>query len=472
MFYIYNIFFYAILFWIVSHILLKNNLTPISKITWVALFFFLPYPAIIIYWLFGNERLSKKAREYKASFEHLKEIYPDYFLKSKKDFKYSNSFNYASSINNFKPLGGNKVELINPQSKAQEDILDSINQASSNISITYYIWLPDKTGISLCNSLIEASKRGVRCRVLVDHIGSKKLIKSPYWKEMIDAGIEAKIDLYIKYLPLGYLFIFFYRIDIRNHRKLALIDDRTAYIGSQNCADDNYQNSRYGPWEDIVVKINGPLVHQLKILFLSDWAPAVGEFFTFNESNDIFSENALAVSIADGPTERYGAFSQFLVCLLNEAKSCITITTPYFVPDSNTLDSLCSAALRGIKVTLILPHLNNSKIVSYASKITYFNLLKSGVKIYEYLPGLLHSKTLLIDNKKVCLGSSNLDLRSFNLNYENNILVEDIDFAFQIKSRQNEYIRKSIPVLLSDVEKMSRIIKFRNNIASVLRSLI
>ncbi|AWX13383.1 cardiolipin synthase [Mergibacter septicus] len=444
-----------------SRILWRNDLDPIARLAWFAVLMLLPYIGIAIYWLFGENNIGKEASaKYKAFFQQFKQRYPtlistiNYSPAQKLiELPYQPAFNYASSINGFHTLSGNSAELMPDAQLARQRLIKDIQQAKDSVHILYYIWLEDHTGITVAQALIDAAKRGVTCRVMVDGLGSRLFIKSSYWQQMEQAGIQLAVAFSLKN-PIKTILTS--RLDLRNHRKITLIDNKIVYCGSQNCADPEFRiKPKFAPWVDILLRFEGGVVQQMQLLFFSDWLVATGENLIPLEFQPqpfkIQDKGILAQVVGDGPTERKNASPQLFATLFSVAREQIILSTPYFVPDPMTIESLCAAALRGIKVTIIFPKYNDSWIVSAASRSHYFALLNAGVTIYEYKLGLLHAKTLTIDNKVSFIGSTNLDLRSFNLNYENNILLQDEKTTTAIYQRQLDYISQSELVTLTQI---------------------
>lgn len=201
-----------------------------------------------------------------------------------------------------------------------------------------------------------------------------------------------------------------------------------------------------------MLRFEGPIVAQNELLFLSDWVQVTGEDLRHFDLKASHVDGGFPAQVmGDGPTERKGATPQLFSSLIGCAQHALTLSTPYFVPDSTVLEGLCSAAHRGVDVTLIFPKMNDSWIVAAASRSYYRKLLTAGCRILEYKGGLLHAKTLTIDGRVSLIGSSNLDLRSFDLNYENNILLQDDKVTAAIRDRQSDYIAQSDAVMLDEV---------------------
>ena len=301
-----------------------------------------------------------------------------------------------------------------------------IDAAKDHVHVLFYIWLPDHNGCKVVEALKRAAARGVTCRAMADDLGSRTIIRSEHWQAMRAAGVRVAAGL-----PIGNPLLrpFDGRIDLRNHRKIVVIDDRITYCGSQNCADPEFLvKAKYAPWVDAVMRFEGPIARQNQFLFASDWMTYVDE-----NLDDILSKplplptpgGAPAQVIGTGPTVRYSAMPEMFESLLFAARREVVVTTPYYVPDESLQNALCTTAYRGVDTTIVFPARNDSWIVGAASRSYYADLLAAGVKIYEYEGGLLHTKSLTLDGEVTLIGSANMDRRSFELNYENNILFHD-----------------------------------------------
>jgi len=459
---------------IALRVLSREYLAPVKRLAWLMVLFILPIAGMVLYFLFGEARLNRfsdtKHTELSEKL-HALEIRSggdDKALRSHVDKAYRGAFRYAQSINGFGVTLGNKAELLPDGEAARTRLIDDLDAAKSQIHVLYYIWLKDETGTKTVEALIRAAKRGVECKVMADALGSRKLIRSKLWKEMKEAGVEVSSALpYINIIKT----VLLSRFDLRNHRKITVIDGKITYCGSQNCADEAFlPKKRYAPWVDIMLRFEGPIVAQNSLLFASDWLIHNDETEIDIFDHDVKGlEGGFPAQVwGSGPTDRVGATSQLFTTLIGTAQKELTISTPYFVPEETVLGALYSAAHRGIKVRMIFPARNDSFIVRAASQSYYRELLDAGVDIYEFEGGLLHSKTITIDGKISMVGSTNIDLRSFDLNYENNILFQNTILTKAVRDRQETYINASRKVSLEQVRKWSLPKRIWNNMIAAL----
>ncbi len=437
-------------------ILLRDDLSPPARLAWFIVLNLVPYFGSIIYFLFGEIDIGSRAnRRHKEVFDEIR-AKAHRFMGDAGDTErlidpaYCPAFRYAGSINGFYPVDDNAAELMADGDATRARLVADIDAATDHVHVLYYIWLSDNTGTDVAEALIRAAGRGVTCRAMADGLGSRALIKSGLWKRMDAAGVNLAVALSFRNLIRVLLTS---RVDLRNHRKITVIDGRITYCGSRNSADPEFlPKAKYAPWVDIMLRFTGPVVAQNQLLFASDWMQATGETL---DGIELVSEPVKggfpAQVMGVGPTERRGATPQLFANLITCARSDLTISTPYFVPDTTLMDALCAAAHRGVTVTLIYPKRNDSWIVAAASRSYYHKLLEAGCIIHEFKDGLLHAKTLTIDGKVSLIGSSNLDLRSFDLNYENNILLQNEGITQAVYDRQQDYISRSEGVELPTV---------------------
>ena len=458
-------------------ILLRDDLVPTTRLAWFIVLMLLPYAGTLVYFLFGEVNLGKSAdARHTRIFDQIRKKAADAIgtgtvTDNTIALPYRPAFHYAASINGFQTVTGNTAEVMRDAAHTRARMIADIDGARDHVHVLYYIWLNDDTGTELGKALIRAAQRGVTCRAIADGMGSRAMIHSPLWREMKKAGVHLAIAL-----PFRNVFhtMITSRLDLRNHRKITVIDGAIGYCGSQNCADPEFRvKPKYAPWVDIMLRFQGPVVAQNQLLFASDWMQATdASFDIFTWGKTAHPDGFAAVVMGDGPTERMGATPQLFATLINCARDHITLTTPYFVPDATVFEALCSAAYRGVRVTLIFPEKNDSWIVAAASRSYYKKLLTAGARIHEFKGGLLHAKTLTVDDTISLIGSSNLDLRSFDLNYENNILLQDSAITADIMTRQTHYLSQSDEVRLSHVLNWPYHNRIWNNVIATIGPIL
>jgi cardiolipin synthase len=347
-----------------------------------------------------------------------------------------------------------------------------IDASQDHVHLITYIWLPDNNGLKVVKALQRAAARKVICRAMADGLGSRIMIESPHWKAMQAGGVHVATAL-----PIGNPLLrpLRGRIDLRNHRKILVIDNRITYCGSQNCADPEFRiKAKFAPWVDAMMRFEGPIARQNQYLFASDWMEQMGGDLTplLRQPVPSGGPGLTAQVIGTGPTVYNSAMPEVFETLMYTARRELVITTPYYVPDEAMQTALGATARRGVKTTIIFPARNDSWIVGAASRSYYSDLLAAGVQIYEYKGGLLHTKSLTLDGEVTLIGSANMDRRSFDLNYENNILFYDPALTAKMRRRQDAYLACSHPVTADTVAQWSMPRRLWNNTIAMLGPIL
>ena len=472
-----SILFFAALAVTIVRIVLRPQRDPASRVAWLIATLAGPGGGIVAYLLLGEARITAKRRaRYRAIEAHLP--HPSEKAEVRRKLArtaYAAPFALAATVNALPPTAGNRARLAADSNAAIREMVADIDDATSTVHLCFYIWLADNNGFRIKDALIRAAKRGVKVRVLADALGSRGFIRSAYWIEMRNAGVDARIAL-----PIGGLVwtLIRGRFDLRNHRKQLIIDNRIAWSGSQNLADPEFRvKSKYAPWVDVMVRWEGPVVRDCQFIFAADWESEHGDdigalLADGAEPPPAASPGIVAQIVGTGPNLRYAAMTACFVSLIHAARRELVVTTPYFVPDEQLIFALLDCARRGVATTMILPRRNDSAIVAGASRSYYADLIEAGVRVYEYRPGLLHAKTMVADGEVALIGSANLDRRSFELNFENNILFADAAFAAEIRRRQDDYILDSDAITAADMASVGAPRRFWQNLLAMLSPLL
>lgn len=455
-------------------ILIRPHREPASRLAWLLVILLLPALGVVAYLLLGEVNIGRaRVRRVDAVTAGIGEVAGTAgegtaALPPETEARHGHLFRTAGSINGFRPHGGNRAQLLEDSNASIRAMVDDIDRAADHVHLLFYIWLTDDNGKRVADALQRAARRGVTCRAMVDGLGSRGMVGSDLWGQMRDAGVKLAVAL-----PIGNpLFRAIRgRVDLRNHRKIVVIDNEITYCGSQNCADPEFRvKAKYAPWVDAVMRFEGPVVRQNQLLFASDWLAQVDDDLTELLTSPIPSPGAgfPALAFGTGPTVRYSAMPEVFVSLMHSARRELVITTPYYVPTDPMQAALCASARRGVATTIVFPARNDSWIVGAASRSYYGDLLEAGVRIQEYVGGLLHTKSLTLDGEVTLIGSANADRRSFELNYENNILLVDRAVTDQMRARQDSYIAASREVSLEEVRAWSLSQRLWNNAVAML----
>jgi cardiolipin synthase len=454
----------------IGRALLRPEREPAARMAWVVVILVAPVLGLVLYVLFGEPNIGRKrVARLRAALERL----PSYDATATHEGegeaeaqlpqRIAPLFRVGASISGFPAVAGNSGVLLPSSDAAIDAMIADIDAATEHVHLMFYIWLPDNNGVKMVEAVKRAARRGVTVRAMADDLGSRLLIRSPHWKDMAGAGVRLAAAL-----PIGFILSrpLKGRIDMRNHRKILVVDNRVTYCGSQNCADPAFEiKAKYAPWVDAIMRFEGPIVRQNQHLFASDWMAHRAEDLSALVAEPVgpigpgFPAQVIGTSAATRPS----AMPEMFEALMYAARRELVATTPYYVPDEPIQAALCASARRGVDTTLILPARNDSWIVAAASRSYYAQLLGAGVRLYEYRPGLLHTKSLTVDGEVTLIGSANMDRRSFELNFENNILLCDPELTRAMRLRQDEYIAQSNPVERAEVEAWTLYSRLRNN---------
>lgn len=356
------------------------------------------------------------------------------------------------------PLGlsalmGNDVRLFDTCDAFVDALIADIDRAERSVSMLFYIWQSKGRIIEVEQALVRATKRGVKCRLLIDSGGSRQFFASTSASTLKKNGIEIS-----EALPVGRFRIHLKRIDIRNHRKIIAIDNHTAYTGSMNMVDPRYFliKKGVGQWIDVMSRVCGPAARVLAMNIALDWA-IEDERKDRKDTNELLqsleedplpeAEGEIAVQIVpSGPDESAMLIQQMLITLMYNARKRLILTTPYFIPGEAMLAAMVNAANRGVRVSLVVPEKIDSLLVRHASRAYFEDLLAVGVEIYQFQGGLLHSKTVTADDDVALLGSVNMDRRSFSINFEISMFVYNSGVLRDLRSLQQRYIDSSLRI--------------------------
>ena len=454
--------------------ILRPHREPSSRVAWIVVIFVLPAVGIVAYLLLGETNIGRRRvarmREVLARMPEARSVpmacSPS--ARTVEDEQSAHLFRIGQSVNGFEPVAGNSAQLMHDSNVAIDSMVADIDAATRHVHLIFYIWLTDNNGLKMVEALKRAAARGVVCRAMADALGSRAMIGSPSWEAMQASGVKLAVAL-----PIGNPFLRTLkgRIDLRNHRKIVVIDNEITYCGSQNCADPEFRvKAKYAPWIDLMMRFEGPIVLQNQFLFASDWMAHVDEDICelLHEPIAECKSGFPAQVIGTGPTVRHSAMPEVFETLMHAARHELIISTPYYVPDEAMQAALCSCARRGVSTKIIFPARNDSFVVAAASQSYYAELLDAGVQIFEYQGGLLHTKSLTLDGHVTLIGSANMDRRSFELNYENNILFHDRGLTIQVRGRQQEYLNDSLQVTVDMVGQWPMRRRLFNNTIAML----
>lgn len=452
--------------------------SPSTATAWLLVILLWPLPGIIAWSILGTNVLpSRRLERHNAALLHFKDMRnriqrhelpgaatPDLPPNLQATADLAEHLGYMNASSN------NTVEFITNASTFIDELVAGIDAAQREISLLYYIFVNDSAGGKVIDACRRARRRGVTVRLLVDSVGSRDFLKSRAAKKLRAEGISVA-----EALPVRIYRAKAARFDLRNHRKLAIFDRRTAITGSHNVTEPSYGRSDGLLWKDVSLKLGGPVVRQLESVFIEDWYVETGEMLDtphlFTEPAD-YSGKACVQTIPSGPSYQTDNYQRLIIASIIGAQEQITITTPYLIPDVGMLQAIEVARLRGVRIRLVVPARSDQIIVGFASRAYYDEFLRRGVEVYLYDKGLLHSKTITIDSDLGFVGSSNFDIRSFSLNFEINMILYGIEENLGLHRIQGLYICNSHRLRPEDWQKRSRVSIALESLTKLLSPLL
>lgn len=435
---------------ITLRILIKRRSIP-SSMSWLLTIYIIPFIGISIWFFFGELYLGKREKRianriWSISNQWLNELKSCTYIFQIKNSEVATAlFQLCKHRQGISGIKSNKLKLLTNTKKTIQILIRDIYLARKNIEMVFYIWKPGGIADDVAIALIESAKRGIRCRLMLDSAGSIEFFRSPWVDRMRKSGIQV-----VEALKVSLFRIFLRRLDVRQHRKIILIDNYITYSGSMNLVDPYLfkKSSGIGQWIDLMTRIEGPIAATIGIIYSCDWEIETGfkilpqlpnRNLLENKSN---KETSIQV-IASGPGFPENMIHQALLTAIYSARNELIMTTPYLVPSEDLLHAICTAAQRGVKVSIIIPLYHDSILVKWASRVFFSELLEAGVKIYQFKKGLLHSKSILVDRQLSLIGTANLDMRSLWLNFEITLVIDDSHFGQNLSFIQNQYISDS-----------------------------
>lgn len=431
----------AALFWIPS------RSRPAAARSWLLLVGFVPLLGLPIYLVLGQPWVSAQRRERQAAASRLIVEKQAPLSQLRWDARPDPAIvaddiaRLAERLGGFMPMTGNAVALLDDYDASLDALLTDIDGAQHELHLLYYLMFDDPVGRKFADALRRAAQRGVRCRLLLDAVGAKPGLRA-FAKPLRDAGVQVQ-----PMLAGGLAWRRSSRMDLRNHRKIAVIDGRIGYTGSQNLAQAEFV--RGYPNREVVARVQGPVVAQLAALFASDWYIETGEVLEIDTNAPKPVGDAPAQVLPSGPAYPFENARNAMIAMIQRAQHKVVLATPYFVPDDATLDALRIAALSGIDVQLILSKTNNQRLTAWTQASYYDELLLAGVRIALYRPHFLHAKHLSVDDEIALVGSINLDIRSFALNAEVGLLCYDPAVVARLRAIEADCLAQSDAVDLT-----------------------
>ncbi len=450
---------------------------PTTTWTWLFVLMFIPIIGFVLYLFIGQDMRKKKLFAQKEEID-LKSIadrqsalIKNRTLDEIKPVAQKHSDIIQLQLRNSQSVytQNNKVTILNNGDEKFPALFKAIKEAKDHVHLEYYIIRYDNLGKMLQKLLIEKAQEGVEVRLLYDGMGCRKVPRR-YFSELSKAGVQVA-EFYPPKLPYVN-----FRLNYRNHRKIAIIDGEKAFTGGLNIGDE-YKGlvKKYGFWRDIHSMLEGESVDYFQIRFMVDWHFAYGERLPFEQRyfphKPIVGNTGVQV-VSSGPDSTWAAIHQGYFKMITNAKKNIYLQTPYLIPDDSILEALKIAALGGVDVRIIIPCKPDHPFVYWASTSYAGELIDAGVKVYTYDNGFLHSKLLIVDGEIVSMGSANMDIRSFKLSFELNAFVYDEEVAKEFEQVFIQDLKCSTLITKELYAQRSNYIKFKESISRLLSPIL
>lgn len=469
-----NLILFLQLFYIVTAIgviivIITQNRNPVKTVSWILILLFLPLLGLFIYYFFGEDGRKKRLISHKM-FRRLSEQAFDRIepkILTPPPPEYANLVNLVGYTDRASLYPGNKITFYSDGESKFAALFEEIRKARHHIHIQYYIYMDDDIGCKLADLLAEKVKEGVIVRLMYDDVGSWN-VKRKFFKRLKKQGIQVEA-----FLKVAFRFLTS-RVNYRNHRKIVVIDGNVGFMGGMNVADRYIQGVDYGVWRDNHIKVEGKAVAALQTSFVIDWNYSRKEFLSDDAYfPNIESEgNALIQFATSGPMGQYKSIHLGIVQAFYNAKKYIYIQTPYFVPTDLLMSAIQTAAMRGIDVRLMIPRQSDTTFVHIATLSFIQELLEVGVKVYLFEGGFLHSKMMVIDDSLTITGSANMDVRSFEHNFEIDAFIYDCSASLESHDIFERDMQMSSLLRSEDWAERSNFRKFTESIVRLFSPLL
>jgi len=450
-------------------IIVLDNRNPVHTIAWILILLFLPFVGLILYFFFGRNVRRERIINKKSYNKLLRKPTSEYMAQEPTVNvpEYSRLIDFFRQTEQAFPLGGNRCETYTDGYSMLQGLIRELMKAKHHIHLEYYIFEDDAVGRLIRDVLIDRAKAGVEIRIIYDDVGCWR-VPYDFFEKMLESGIEVKSFLKVRF-PL-----FTSRVNYRNHRKIVVIDGRVGFIGGMNLALRYLKGVANGIWRDTHIMIEGKAVHGLQTIFLLDWYFVDRTLITsekYFSSSDICGSSIIQI-VSSSPIGPWREIMLGLTQAILSAKRYFFIQTPYFLPTDTILSALQTAALAGVDVRLMLPAKNDSWLSQLACSSYLKFLLEAGVKILFYNKGFLHSKLMVSDDLFSTVGSTNVDFRSFEHNFEINAFIYDRNMALKMREIFLTDQHNCNQVVLSIWEKRKWYYKVAESITRLLSPLL
>jgi len=442
---------------------------PAVTLAWVLAFFLLPVAGMLLYMFFGYQQFALRRRAAPNPLHRLLLLResPERFPGESDPLK-TPMETLAEGLTDFPAVSGNRVRFYTRSEDTDDALVHAIQAARHHAHMCYYIFEPDRTGLRFRDLLIEQARRGVECRVLMDAVGSYRVGKS-FLRPLHQAGVRTAFFNPFRTFKRPWAF------NARNHRKLTVVDGATGFLGSQNIGHHFWRSgSRRIHWRETDVRLEGPAVVELQTVFAEDWHFATGENLIgetyFPPTRPVGTTRAQVVPT--GPNKNPDALGMIFLDAVHNARTRVTLTTPYFIPTASMTLALKAAARKGVRVDLLVPRRTDHPVVTWAGRGWFKELLESGVRIYEFNAAFIHSKVVTVDGRWALVGSANMDTRSFLINFELSLLLDDAAAAGYLEKQFDLMREGAVAVKVDPLAELALARQFWEGLCRLLSPLL
>lgn len=450
-------------------VIISENRNPLKTISWVLILLLLPLVGLIIYYFFGEDsrkqrlishKMYKKLNRRAIGRKELLDILNP-------PPKHKSLVNLLNRMNGAPLYGGNKITFYSNGVEKFDALFEELEKAEKHIHIQYYIFLNDHIGTKVRDVLIRKASEGVKVRLIYDDVGSWKAKRS-FFKDMQNNGIEVQ-----PFLKVAFKFLTS-RVNYRNHRKVVVIDGKVGFVGGMNVADRYINGIKNGVWRDSHIKVEGKAVAGLQTSFLIDWYSSRREFLTSDTYYPLLENrgDSLMQLVTSGPVGQFKDIHLGILQAISNAKESLYIQTPYFIPTDALLLNIQMAAMRGVDVRLMLPRHSDTTFVHIASMSFLKEVLDAKVSVFFFEAGFLHSKLMVVDNTLTITGSANMDMRSFEHNFEIDAFIYSEETCRKAKEIFFRDMEQSTLLSVDIWEKRSRFEKFKESVMRLFSPLL
>jgi cardiolipin synthase A/B len=460
-------------------LLLLGNRDPEKTVAWILVVMFLPVIGLMIYFYLGQNWKKKQfVRHFqtealrnlirKRTVYNPNLINPEMEKEIDSDLEHKLIRNIQRSVG-FGLTNNNEVHFFSNGSVKFKALVTQLKKAKRFIHMEYYRIRDDHYGKIIRDILMEKAKEGVEVKILFDFYGSFFFLRK-YQFMMRDAGV----DIHSFFNPLR--LFHHYKTNYRSHRKIVIIDGETGFIGGMNIGEEYITGGkRFKGWKDFHFMLEGKIVHQIETIFLYDWYLTTRKSIICKEyypETTRHPSNKLVQAVYSGPESKYEPIKQTYFLMIANAKRSVYITTPYFIPDYSIMTALKNAALSGVDVKVIVPSKPDHYIPFHASRTYFDTLLEAGVEFYEYLPGFMHAKSVMCDSTVVCAGTSNLDIRGFQVNFEANIVLYNHSDVEKLETEFKDMLKDSRKIDLEHFRRRKISQKLKQSLARLFSPIL